>query len=119
MSAMDLVWRFLIGGAVVSVFAVIGELFQPKTFSGLFGAAPSVAVGSLALTYASDGPHDTAVAALWMAVGAIAMLVYAIACVMLVRREGVPVWASASAAWTVWIASALVAWWALHDVLPT
>jgi hypothetical protein len=33
--------RFLIGGAVVSVFAILGDLLKPKSFAGLFGAAPS------------------------------------------------------------------------------
>jgi hypothetical protein len=39
--------RFLVGGAVVSVFAVIGDLLKPKSFAGLFGAAPSVALATL------------------------------------------------------------------------
>jgi hypothetical protein len=32
--------RFLVGGAVVSVFALIGDVLKPKSFAGLFGAAP-------------------------------------------------------------------------------
>jgi len=32
----------------VSAFAVIGDLFKPKSFGGLFGAAPSVALATLA-----------------------------------------------------------------------
>jgi len=31
--------RFLVGGAVVSAFATIGDLLKPKSFAGLFGAA--------------------------------------------------------------------------------
>ena len=42
--------RFLVGGAVVSVFALIGDLVKPKSFAGLFGAAPSVALATLGLT---------------------------------------------------------------------
>jgi hypothetical protein len=32
------------GGVVVSAFALIGDLLKPKSFGGLFGAAPSVAL---------------------------------------------------------------------------
>ena len=34
---------FLIGGAVVSLFATAGHILRPKGFAGLFSAAPSVA----------------------------------------------------------------------------
>lgn len=51
----DLVVRFLIGGAVVSVFSVLSDLFKPKTFAGLFGAAPSVALASLGLNVLHEG----------------------------------------------------------------
>ena len=46
--------RFLVGGAVVSVFALIGDLVKPKSFAGLFGAAPSVALATLGAD-GSDG----------------------------------------------------------------
>jgi len=42
--------RFLIGGLVVSVFAVISDIVKPKSFAGLFGAAPSVALATIGLT---------------------------------------------------------------------
>jgi len=47
--------RFLLGGAVVSAFAIIGDLLKPKSFAGLFGAAPSVALATLGLTVATEG----------------------------------------------------------------
>jgi len=37
------------------VFAVLGDLFKPKTFAGLFGAAPSVALATLVLTISQKG----------------------------------------------------------------
>ena len=43
----ELLIRFLIGGLIVSVFAVSGDILRPKTFAGIFGAAPSVALASL------------------------------------------------------------------------
>jgi uncharacterized protein DUF3147 len=48
----EILIRFLIGGVSVSLFAIIGDLFKPKSFAGLFGAAPSVALATLALTIA-------------------------------------------------------------------
>lgn len=61
----ELLIKFVLGGLSVSVFAVIGEVWKPKTFSGIFGAVPSVARahwpsdviagGLLGLTAASAG----------------------------------------------------------------
>ncbi len=69
--------RFLIGGIAVSVFAVLGDLFKPKSFAGLFGAAPSVALATLGLTVAGDGRHYAATEANSVIAGAIAFFVYA------------------------------------------
>lgn len=35
--------RLIAGGAVVSVFALIGDVLRPQSFADLFGAAPSIA----------------------------------------------------------------------------
>jgi hypothetical protein len=51
----DIVIRFLVGGVFVSVFALIGSVLKPKSLAGLFGAAPSVALATLALTISKDG----------------------------------------------------------------
>ncbi len=51
----EIILRFLIGGAVVSAFALLGDLFKPKSFAGLFGAAPSVALATLGLTVTDMG----------------------------------------------------------------
>jgi hypothetical protein len=40
----DLVIRFLVGGLVVSLFAMLSDALRPKSFAGLFGAAPSIAL---------------------------------------------------------------------------
>src|SRR3954470_23508252 len=73
----ELVARFLIGGALVSLFAVLGDVFEPKTFAGLFGAAPSVALATLALTIHAHGAAYGALEARSMVIGAVALLVYA------------------------------------------
>jgi len=73
----DIVIRFVIGGVVVSAFAVLGELFKPKSFAGIFGAAPSVALATLSLTVAKDGRGYAAIEARSMILGAVAFFVYA------------------------------------------
>ena len=69
--------RFLVGGAVVSAFAIIGDLLKPKSFAGLFGAAPSVALATLGLTVATQGASYAASEARSMMAGAIAFMAYA------------------------------------------
>jgi hypothetical protein len=98
----EIVIRFLLGGAVVSAFAALGEVFQPKTFAGLFGAAPSVAITALALAFGKQGPPYAAVEARSMVLGSVALLVYSAACVALSRRGPIPVWLGAGAAWALW-----------------
>lgn len=73
----DILIRFLIGGVVVSVFAVIGDVFRPKSFAGLFGAAPSVALATIFLTIRKERPQYASTEARSMIAGAIAFFVYA------------------------------------------
>ena len=46
----DILLRIIIGGVTVSGFAMLGEMLKPKSFAGLFGAAPSVSLATLVLT---------------------------------------------------------------------
>lgn len=73
----DVLIRFLIGGFVVSAFAALGDMFKPKSFAGLFGAAPSVALATLGLTIASRGKLYAAAEGQSMIAGAIAFFGYA------------------------------------------
>jgi hypothetical protein len=73
----QLLARFLIGGMVVSGFALIGDLLKPKSFAGLFGAAPSVALATLGLTVATKGASYAATEARSMMAGAVAFFFYA------------------------------------------
>lgn len=74
---MELLVRFVIGGLVVSAFSLVGDLFRPKSFGGLFGAAPSVALATLVLTIHKDGNAFAAMEGRSMLAGAAALLVYA------------------------------------------
>ena len=51
--------------------------FKPKSFAGLFGAAPWVALATLGLTVASEGANYAAIEARSMMAGAIAFFAYA------------------------------------------
>ena len=102
--------RFVLGGLLVSLFAVAGELFQPKTFAGLFGAAPSVAIGTLEIAYWTKSGADVAIEARSMLLGAAAFVVYAATCVATTKSRAIPVWMGAALAWAGWAAVAFVSW---------
>ena len=73
----EYVLRFLIGGAVISVFALLGDVLRPKSFAGLFGAAPSIALATVGMTIARHGKEYAATEARSMVLGAVAFCVYA------------------------------------------
>lgn len=84
---MQFVYRFLAGGLIVSLFAVIGDVVRPKGFAGLFGAAPSVALATLTLAVLADGRAYAAVEARSMVAGAIAFVAYALGCLYIMSRK--------------------------------
>jgi uncharacterized protein DUF3147 len=92
--------RALAGGALVVVFALIAEAVSPKAFSGLFAAAPSVSLASLAITVAAVGTHSARQAAIGMTVGGVAMAGCCVVTVTAIPRLQA-VWGSA-AAWAGW-----------------
>src|SRR2546421_9561907 len=51
----EILLRVMVGGVVVSAFALLGDILRPKSFAGLFGAAPSVALATLSLTLLKEG----------------------------------------------------------------
>lgn len=110
MTAHEVIVRFLAGGALVALFAVAGEAFKTKTFSGLFGAAPSVAIVTLGLVLLQSGPGKALVEARSMALASAALLAYTAACVTVTRSRGLPVWLGAGLAYVVWLAVALGGW---------
>jgi Protein of unknown function (DUF3147) len=74
----EFVIRFLVGGAVVSLFAMIGDVLRPKSFAGLFGAAPSIALATVGLTISQHGAQYAATEAHSMIFGAVAFFIYTI-----------------------------------------
>jgi hypothetical protein len=85
-SITELCIRFALGGAVVSGFATLGEVLRPKSFAGIFGAAPSVALASFGITVMHHGPQYGAVEARSMLLGAIACFSYVLAVKWLLVR---------------------------------
>lgn len=109
----EILIRFLIGGVTVSSFALLGDLFKPKSFAGLFGAAPSVALATLALTILSDGAQYAAIEATSMMAGAVALFFYS-SCVsrIMMRRAQKALWVTMYML-PVWIIVAFGLWYLL------
>ena|ERR1700722_2821583 len=99
---MQLLLRFVLGGVIVALFAVIGDVVRPKGFAGLFSAAPSVALATLSLTLVSEGKLYAALEARSMIAGAIAFLCYALVCVYFMAVRHARVAPTTIAALCVW-----------------
>jgi hypothetical protein len=82
----QLLIRFIVGGAVVSLFAAFGDAVKPKSFAGLFAAAPSVAMATLGLTIMIKGKLFAAVEARSLIFGAIALFLYVAAAIRLMMK---------------------------------
>jgi hypothetical protein len=107
---MDWVVRFLIGGTIVSVFALIGDVLKPKGFAGLFGAAPSVALATLGLTIATEGKLYAAVEARSMVAGAAAFFLYALACLYVIGMRHFKAAPATVALLSIWVVGAFGLW---------
>jgi uncharacterized membrane protein (GlpM family) len=113
---MPLVWRFLIGGLAVCLFAAIGEIMRPKTFAGLFGAAPSIALATLGMTVAEHGRGYAATEARSMLLGAVVFVIYACLISRLMYRRLAPASAATLAGLVLWVVLAVAGWeWLLRS----
>jgi len=106
----ELAIRFVLGGLIVSAFAVIGDMLHPKSFAGIFGAAPSVALASLGLAFLTKGTHDAAVDGHAMVLGGVALCAYSWLVARLLLRYRWNTIVAAAAAWLVWLAVAFGSW---------
>jgi uncharacterized membrane protein (GlpM family) len=107
---MQIILRFVIGGVIVSVFAVLGDILEPKSFAGLFGAAPSVALATLGLTIVADGKLYAATEARSMIAGALSFCVYAAVCSRLMMKNRMRATWAATSALALWLICALGVW---------
>jgi len=114
----EMLLRFLIGGSVVSAFALLGEVLRPKSFAGLFAAAPSIALATLGLAATHQGKTFAATEARSMIAGALGFFCYAVVASRLLLRHlsgpggsamgvtigAMPVWFAVSfGLWAVWL----------------
>jgi hypothetical protein len=99
--------RFLAGGIAVSAFAMLGDILRPKSFAGLFGAAPSIALATLLITLSHKGAPFAAVEGRSMIVGAFALASYSwVVCVSL-KKYLLSSWTATTAAMVIWFVTAL------------
>ena len=103
----EYVVRFLVGGIVVSLFSMLGDMLRPKSFAGLFGAAPSVALATLGIAVYVHGADYAARHAWAMTAGAVALAVYGGTVCHLLMRERLRVLSATMIAVAVWLVVAL------------
>ena len=108
MSAM--IYRFLVGGLIVSAFSATGDVLKPKSFAGLFGAAPSVAIATLSLTIAREGKAYAAMESRSMIAGSFALFCYVWFCAWLMKKQNVHSTVATISALFVWFTFAIAAW---------
>jgi hypothetical protein len=106
----ELLARFFVGGTLVAVFSVMGDIFTPKSFAGLFAAAPSVALATMLLTLHKQGAGYVAVEARSMVAGALAFTAYASAVSLILHRRRANPTAVAVAALALWAGLAAAGW---------
>ncbi len=106
----ELLLRFAVGGLVVSAFSVVGELLRPRSFAGIFGAAPSVALATLGLTFARHPPDYIVTEGRSMVAGGIAFVAYSLLGGWLVGTVHWPTWVATGAAWGLWLVVGIGLW---------
>jgi hypothetical protein len=106
----EILIRVVVGGVVVSLFAILGDVLKPKSFAGLFGAAPSVALATLSLTISKDGRAYASMEARSMIWGGLAFVIYAYVVCRLLARGTRGALAVTSLSLTLWLACAFAFW---------
>jgi hypothetical protein len=101
----------LFGGLAVSAFAALGDVFRPKSFAGLFGAAPSIAIATLAVMLSSKGVDYVATEARSMVLGAAALGLYSVISCQLMKRFHLSGLASTAVACLAWAAATFGLYW--------
>ena len=107
----DLIIRFFAGGLVVSAFAALGDVLKPKSFAGLFAAAPSVALATLGLTILTEGKLYAATEARSMIAGALAFCLYAMVSCYMMMWEKFHAAAVTIPALGLWVGCSLAMWY--------
>ena len=104
---MEYLIRFMAGGLVVSAFAVLGDVLRPKSFAGLFGAAPSVALATLSLALWKQGGDYVSVEGRSMILSSLAFALYSVVVCQLLMRVRCSALTATTAALFLWLAASL------------
>lgn len=102
----EYVLRFIAGGVIVSMFSIFGDMLRPKSFAGLLGAAPSVALATLGIAIVQHGPAYAAAESWTMIYGAIALACYSVVVCHLLMRFHLTALPATIIALVVWLAVA-------------
>ncbi len=78
--------KTIVGAIAVVAFSVVGEAAKPKRFAGLFAAAPSIAIASLAITALAKGGKGAVPYAQGMLMGSAGMIAYCLVSLYLIER---------------------------------
>jgi len=102
----EYVVRFLAGGLIVSAFAILSDMLRPKSFAGLLGAAPSVALATLGIAIVQHDARYAAAESWTMMYGAAALAWYSLVVCQLLMRFRVHALAATAVSLAVWLAVA-------------
>jgi uncharacterized membrane protein (GlpM family) len=109
MSIWVIVLKAIVGGLAVMAFSLIGEAGRPKRFAGLFAAAPSVAIASLAITAFAKGGTGAVPYARGMLIGSAGMVAYCLVSLYLIER--LHALAGSVLSWSAWFVVAGGLYW--------
>lgn len=99
----EYVVRFIAGGVIVSAFAILGDMLRPKSFAGLLGAAPSVALATLGIAVVQHGASHAASESWTMIYGAVALACYSLVVCHLLMRSRLAALPATIVAFVVWL----------------
>lgn len=108
-----MVLRFVIGGVIVSFFAVLAEMVRPKSFAGLFSAAPSIALATIGITIAHHGRMYASTEAKSMLYGAIGFFCYASAASWILMRLKAKALTTTVALIPLWFGVSFALYWVM------
>lgn len=99
----EYVIRFIVGGVIVSAFAALSDMLRPKSFAGLLGAAPSVALATLGIAVAQYGARYAAAESWTMIYGAAALACYSLLACQLMMRLSVSALPATIVSFAAWL----------------
>lgn len=108
MDLLTILVKGLVGGVLVVLFALIGEVIRPRSLAGLTSSAPSVATAGLLVTLLTSGALMAWDLSLGMIAGAGSLVVWCLIGATAVARFGSI--KGASLATIAWFGTAAVLW---------